>query len=361
MTTTPEQLKLRSNSTNNPYGDITTGKVLSHIEVDSNFVNLKGLMITTATTENNVTILHRLNGGAISFIGGGSGSGDTTTSDVTSMVNTGAIIPGELIPSGTTLQGFIETLLLTTFEPTFTNPTYSLSSNQASGQEIGVELDILLTYNYNQGSINGKIVGGIWQPATFQDYRGGVASNYTIDGVDTNLTNTYTVTGHILLNTQSFNATMTYLEGPQPIDSDGNNYSTPLAAGSELKTRTITAIYPYFYGKVTGGSKPIKNQTLIDSGTKVVGSSTGTITIDYNSTSDDWLWFAIPVTSPSSSKTTWYINALNNGDIGGTGNLFDTGVDTSIDSPTSLWNGILYEIYVSNYKSEITDNIQLRN
>lgn len=132
---------------------------------------------------------------------------------------------------------------------------------------------------------------------------------------------------------------------------------------------SVSSIYPVFYGKVasggapSGSNRPLSDQALIDSGTKTVISSTGTITLSFGSTSDDYVWFAYPASSPS--KLSWFIDALNNGAIGGAvfagGNLFPNPDSVSIDSPTVLWNGIQYKIYVSNYQSAITSPIQLRN
>jgi hypothetical protein len=91
----------------------------------------------------------------------------------------------------------------------------------------------------------------------------------------------------------------------------------------------------------------------------VVASSTGTIIVDFNSSTDDWLWFAIPATS--TSKTKWYVNALNNGNIGSGSDLFDAEQLVTIDSPDLYWNGIPYKIYVSTYKSEVSEPMELRN
>lgn len=131
----------------------------------------------------------------------------------------------------------------------------------------------------------------------------------------------------------------------------------------------VSSIYPYFYGKVASGgappsvNRPIADQSLIDSGTKVVANSNGTITINFNTTSDDYMWFAIP--STSTSKLVWFIDALNSGAIGGVvsagGNLFPNPDLVSIDSPTVLWNGIQYKIYIANYQSSVSSPMQLRN
>jgi len=132
---------------------------------------------------------------------------------------------------------------------------------------------------------------------------------------------------------------------------------------------TITSIYPYFWGISSSGgaapgvNRPTANQALINSGTKVLGVSTGTITITFNTTDDDYMWFAIP--NISTSKTIWYINALNTGDIGGAvseaGNLFPNYTLVSIDSPSGYWSGVSYKIYIANYQSAVTDPMQLRN
>ena len=132
---------------------------------------------------------------------------------------------------------------------------------------------------------------------------------------------------------------------------------------------TITSLYPYFYGKVLSGGlapglgRPVANQALINSGTKVVASSTGTITINFGSGSDHYIWFAIPASS--TSKLSWFVSLLNNGAIGGAvnpgGNLFPAFNSVLIDSPTVLWSGIAYKIYVSNYQTAITVPMELRN
>ena len=313
--------------------------------------------ITGGSYSNGTLYLNNNTGGTIDVTGVTTES--ITTNDVVAMVQVGAVGIGDTIPSGTTLQGLTNLLFLTTFYPTYSVPSFSLTSNQSSGQEIGTTVTLTLTYNFNRGSINGDLVGSIWNPSAFQDYRAGIANDYIIEGNDTGLVNNYTINSYVLSGTQTFNGSVSYDIGPQPKDSDNNNYDTPYAAGTQSRSVTITAIYPYFWGKVTGGSKPTKDQALIDSGNKVVASSTGTLTINYSSTSNDWLWFAIPQTS--TSKTKWYVNALNNGSIGGGGNLFDTEELISVDSLDIYWNGINYKIYMSNYKSEVLTSMELRN
>jgi len=123
--------------------------------------------------------------------------------------------------------------------------------------------------------------------------------------------------------------------------------------------KTLSAIYPFFYGTDAWASAPAANQALIDSWNKLVQSSTGTIVVNFGNASDERLWFAIPATSPS--KTKRYIDALNNGNIWAPTDLFDAENLVSVDSPDLYRNGIQYKIYVSTYKTTPTGAMQLRN
>jgi hypothetical protein len=134
--------------------------------------------------------------------------------------------------------------------------------------------------------------------------------------------------------------------------------------------KTVQSIYPWFYGKVASGgaapglSRPVANQALINSGTKVVlGGSAGTISANFGSSNDDYIWFAIPSSSPS--KIVWFVDDLNNGVIGGAvspgGNLFPSPDLVVVDSPTALWTGVQYKFYISNYQSLSAALMQMRN
>lgn len=71
-------MKLILRAVTSPYDDITKGSVLSHQELDTNQINLKGELIYTANSENNVITFRKINGDTIEvpFI---SGSGGTST------------------------------------------------------------------------------------------------------------------------------------------------------------------------------------------------------------------------------------------------------------------------------------------
>lgn len=123
---------------------------------------------------------------------------------------------------------------------------------------------------------------------------------------------------------------------------------------------TVTGIYPFFFG--TSATPPVANQALLNSGSKTVSSSQGTLNIDFNATIE-YLWFAIPSSSPT--KTRWFVDTLNNGDIGGPTNLFNNAVTVSVNSPSGLWSSVNYDFYISNFATTTTTNstpiMQIRN
>jgi hypothetical protein len=119
---------------------------------------------------------------------------------------------------------------------------------------------------------------------------------------------------------------------------------------------TINRIYPYFWGKLSDMNVISDFNALISTGNKFVASSTSTISITFNA-SNERLWFAIPFSS--TPKTRWFVDNINQGDIGGVTNLFASPVLQSINTP--LWNDVNYNIYFSNFLTNTNGVMQLRN
>jgi hypothetical protein len=104
---------------NSPYNDVSKGSVLSHSELDDNFIFLKGNIIYTATTNAGMVTLKKYNGDDITYIGGGSGifSGGTVTGPTTfiagltaNTINTNTISASTLILNGvaiTSLNNYV--------------------------------------------------------------------------------------------------------------------------------------------------------------------------------------------------------------------------------------------------------------
>jgi len=128
---------------------------------------------------------------------------------------------------------------------------------------------------------------------------------------------------------------------------------------------TVTGLLPYFWGKCTcpgpaGANRPTLTAPQVTGGTKIVANSSGSISINFNSTANDYLWFAIP--DSVAAKTTWYVDAINNGAIGGgvspACQLFPTPV--SLGSVQNVcWSGQTYKVYVSNKQTAQTLSIAI--
>jgi hypothetical protein len=182
---------------------------------------------------------------------GASGASAVTINDIISTVTVGAIEPGNIIPLGSTLESFINQLVRKVYYPTYTIPTYALTTSASVLQEIGATISVPLTFTYNRGSILGSGIGASWNALVPQNPRGGTAINYILGATGspiTQLGNTYTVLNYnVSQGTNSFNGLVNYGTGPQPIDSDGMSYQVGFTAGtSPNRTTVIEGVYPLF-------------------------------------------------------------------------------------------------------------------
>jgi len=280
------------------------------------------------------------------------------TQDITANSDVGGIDDGETVVAGTNLQDLFEKLLITIYDPTFTSPSFSLTDSISNSQEVGTTISVPLTFTFDRGSINGdNLIGNAWDPNAIQDFRAGASTSYTINGTN-QVGNTLTVNSHIVQpGNNDFFGTVTYNQGPQPLSSDGNNFGPPYPGGtSPVQSTSHTGYYPYFYGTAATFQEVNDVITNIEAGngTKVVASGDGTLTLNVG-TSQQFVWFAIPSTSPL--KVSWYEDGLNQGDIGAPGDPLVANGDLfvaftndddfyEIDSPDGYWTNILYTIYL---------------
>ena len=124
-------------------------------------------------------------------------------------------------------------------------------------------------------------------------------------------------------------------------------------------SQTVCALLPYYWGVCTcpgpaGSGRPAGTCAMVIGGNKVLANSATDITISFNSTSNDYLWFAVP--SSVCFKTCWCCNSSLYGAIGGAvsagGNLFPAPDYTDI-SVTSTCSTATYDIYISNKQSGV--------
>ena len=201
------------------------------------------------------------------------------SSPVTSDVTVGGIEVSQVIPKNTSFQQFVETLLTKIYYPTITAPSATMSSNIGTNVEAGTQ-GITLTVNLNRGAITGKTVSGIWDPNTLQDYRSGTATQYIILGVNNGTTSSYTSAAAIIQEgTNTFNGSVTYATGPQPVDSKGQNYLSPLASNTIAVSTPVYGRRKAFYGVDNNAANSSDIRSLAGSLLNPSNGSTFTISI----------------------------------------------------------------------------------
>ena len=223
----------------------------------------------------------------------GTGTGGSLTNDVISDVDVGSISKTDTVASGTSLQQFVEQLLLKTYFPTFVAPSASLSDNLASTVESGTT-GINLTAGFNAGAINGFSSAGVWDPGLKQANRSGSATAYAFNGQSSQGSNTLSLPSEVITDgTNSFSVIIDYAEGPQPLDSLGQPYLTPLPAGSVSQSLNVNGRRNAFYGTNLNGLT--SSSVRILSGTRLNPSNGTSFTINIPAGATD-VAFAYPAT-----------------------------------------------------------------
>lgn len=266
--------------------------------------------------------------------GGGGGSDPELTKAITAAIDVGGISKGTNYPIGTEIERVLQDLLEPTLYPTYVSPsasiTYSANNYYAVGSTIPAKT---ATVTFNPGAIN---LNG-----TKQNNRAGAATSYDLEtyGADTDYTNTGAASGTFSIpaltkstkGTLQIVATVDYAQGPQPKDSKGNDYDSPLPADQITATKTMNFILNFYYG----------------------ASSNGTISSLSGLTTD---------TTPKGNKT--YKYTTNNqymvfaydSDYGSLKNILDSNGFETISGWTQTTltvNGFSYYVYVT--KTQTTD------
>lgn len=185
--------------------------------------------------------------------GGGSGE---LSSDLVVSNPLGRYQMGDTIPEGTTFETIFRKLLTNVYYPTLTNPSASLTYTMPQYAEVGTTITArAATLTLNRGSINPQYTAE-------SPYRSGEATNYALAtvGADTEYSDSSASSGSFNVSdltrstkgTIVLTGTINYAAGVQPKDSDGNNYNSPLPAGSVSSSKTVTFILPFYYGKSAG-------------------------------------------------------------------------------------------------------------
>lgn len=282
------------------------------------------------------------------------------------------------MPAGTPINGvcitnILQCILVPTLNPTKVEPSANFSltcspSAPTGYYEIGTSISVTGCSTFSQGSVNPvycsgpSVRSGLPYAYCYTTSFGGACSPISSSG----LSDSFTFTTHNIAGNETYTNKVFYSSGQTILNSAGSNATftttctcNPLPSGSTSNiNRSIFAIYPYFYGKLTGSTRPVPDATLVAAGTKVVCPSTSTVTIDFDSAGDEYTWLAIP--QVSTSKTCWYINALDNGRINNAPT--DKYPDEQIVAGVNYGAGsTTYKVYMSKAIGEITEPIQFRN
>lgn len=168
------------------------------------------------------------------------------------------------IPAGTTVaqlknktfSQLFDELIFPTVNPTFEDPTASLSLKNTSTtpiiQEVGTtgaSVPVAASFNreYNPGAI--KIAG-----VKKQNRGGDLQSDKSFIYINNYIVNKEFPT-EIPEGSTIYKYRAAYAQGPQPLDSKGNNYQTPLPPGIvDSNAVIIYGVYPYFTNKDNNGA-----------------------------------------------------------------------------------------------------------
>lgn len=243
-----------------------------NIKIDNNTIsssNTNGDIILDPAGTGNVKILsgNLVLDASSKIIVGNSifSSSETLGENIVSTVSIGAFSAGNTLTAGSNLTTILKALLQKIYYPTISQPSGSISatavySGTATGStttkvEIGTNTRVLLTGNFTQGQILGKNnASGVWESGVRQNYTDGGLQNYILNGINTGSTSTNTTSNVTIVgSSNTWTGTMFYKSGPQPTDSTGANYLSPLAAGNTATytSSAISGIRSYFYGTST--------------------------------------------------------------------------------------------------------------
>lgn len=161
-------------------------------------------------------------------LGLGGGSADLTA-DLKTSKAVGGIPSGRTYASGTSLEQIFRDMLNPVENPTLTAPSASISAAGGLLVEEGVPTAKVLTVSFNRGSIS---------PAYgTSGYRSGVATGYSLNDGASQAGGSFDVT--VDENNKTFTGSVSYAAGEQPKNSIGEDYGSPLPAGS-VGTNTLT-------------------------------------------------------------------------------------------------------------------------
>lgn len=159
--------------------------------------------------------------------------------------------------NGKTINQMFDDLLFPTVNPTYVAPSASISfASYSTLQKVGSAgpTEDNFTTGYNPGAIN---VNGVKQA----NRGGAIKEGESFIYVNNDPANK-TLPATLALGNTTFKYRAAYEAGPQPKDNKGNNYGTPLTAGTvDSSAITVNGTHPWFASTATAGT--LTEQALI--------------------------------------------------------------------------------------------------
>ena len=291
---------------------------------------------------------------------------NTTIGDaVTSIAVGGAPAQAASIWKGLTLVQALDTILFPTILASIkTAKSVNLTISGSSGTlEVGQTISRTLTATFDRGAIfNGD-------GTTNANPLVGAATQYTFTGTGISSTaqagNTLAVSNVIADGSNNWAVTVNHDAGTGDYFDNKGNVGTNLDASrvsgtatDSASSPTVTGVYPYFYLKSASpiSSSDMASAIAAGTATKVVASSTGTLSIPYNMSAQ---YLAVAYPASSTTKTVYYVTALDNGAITVVFNAVET---QSVNSPDAYWSGVSFKVHTSiGAITNSNPTIELRN
>lgn len=259
-----------------------------------------------------------------------------------------------------TIVEVLDEILFPASLPTYTIPTIVLSDTLVSIQEVGD------TVTNNFTLIGTKNDAGNFTSLRILEGTTQIASSSPSPGPSATLS--YAHTFEVEPGITTWVGKGSYNQGARKFDSQGVEDTRPYAllstnnpqqANSDFTSNStsIDGIYPYYYGTSTTKLSPTQIRDIIQGGggNKTLIKADGTITITFNA-NDKYIWFAHAQAYPS--KTKWYGDQINNGNIGGSTDFINSPSTILITSP--YWS-VNYLTYISDYSTNTVGALQFRN
>lgn len=149
----------------------------------------------------------------------------TLQGEIQATVAAGAIEVGDTINEGISFTDFVKQLMYDVYEPTFNTPYVSTNSYLGDKEERSSISNLSIDVDFNRGSADGNIVGGIWN--FNQKQKDGSNNIKRIASLPTNHTLSYTDFNNNIIeeDSNSNNEDHSFIIGSYKVKSGNNNFS----------------------------------------------------------------------------------------------------------------------------------------